>query len=90
MQETIADHNAGRVDGARIVLRVAINLGDVVIDRDDIHGDGVNVAARVATAQREAVGAVPRQATTVKARTNVVRIRGEFMSLSDPSIVAPR
>jgi adenylate cyclase len=30
-----------------IVLRIGINLGDVIIDRDDIYGDGVNVAARL-------------------------------------------
>jgi len=30
-----------------IVLRIGINLGDVVIDGDDIYGDGVNVAARL-------------------------------------------
>lgn len=30
-----------------IVLRIGINLGDVIIDRDDIYGEGVNVAARL-------------------------------------------
>jgi len=30
-----------------IVLRIGINLGDVIIDSDDIYGDGVNVAARL-------------------------------------------
>ncbi len=30
-----------------IVLRIGINLGDIVIDGDDIYGDGVNVAARL-------------------------------------------
>jgi adenylate cyclase len=34
-------------DETRIEFRVGINLGDVVIDGDDIHGDGVNVAARL-------------------------------------------
>lgn len=32
---------------AGIVLRIGINLGDVIIDGDDIYGDGVNVAARL-------------------------------------------
>src|SRR5246127_3759663 len=31
----------------RIVLRIGINLGDVIIEGDDIYGDGVNVAARL-------------------------------------------
>ena len=30
-----------------IVLRIGINLGDVIIEGDDIYGDGVNVAARL-------------------------------------------
>jgi adenylate cyclase len=30
-----------------IVLRIGINLGDVIIDSDDIYGDGVNIAARL-------------------------------------------
>ena len=36
-----------RSNGARITLRIGINLGDVIIDGDDIYGDGVNVAARL-------------------------------------------
>src|SRR5258708_22097150 len=30
-----------------IVLRIGINLGDVIVDSDDIYGDGVNIAARL-------------------------------------------
>ena len=33
----------------RIVLKLGINLGDVIADGDDIYGDGVNVAARLET-----------------------------------------
>ena len=33
--------------GQSIVLRVGVNLGDIIIDGDDIYGDGVNVAARL-------------------------------------------
>lgn len=31
----------------RIVLRIGINLGDVIVEGDDLYGDGVNVAARL-------------------------------------------
>jgi adenylate cyclase len=31
----------------RITFRVGVNLGDIIIDGDDIHGDGVNIAARL-------------------------------------------
>jgi adenylate cyclase len=46
-QAAVARHNAGLPEDKRIEFRVGINLGDVVIDGDDIHGDGVNVAARL-------------------------------------------
>jgi adenylate cyclase len=47
IQQAIAQHQAGVSEASRIVFRVGINLGDVVIDGDDIQGDGVNVAARL-------------------------------------------
>jgi adenylate cyclase len=34
-------------DDRRIVLRVGINLGDVMVEGSDLYGDGVNIAARV-------------------------------------------
>ncbi|MGI9352394.1 MAG: adenylate/guanylate cyclase domain-containing protein, partial [Rhizobiaceae bacterium] len=36
-----------RDDDGPIKLRVGVNLGDIVIDGDDIYGDGVNIAARL-------------------------------------------
>ncbi len=33
--------------GGPIMLRIGINLGDIIIDGDDIYGDGVNIAARL-------------------------------------------
>jgi adenylate cyclase len=47
VQQSAAEREAENPKDRRIVLRVGINLGDVVIDGDDIHGDGVNVAARL-------------------------------------------
>ncbi len=46
-QRAVAERNADLPKDKRIEFRVGINLGDVVIDGDDIHGDGVNVAARL-------------------------------------------
>jgi hypothetical protein len=34
------EHNAATPEGQRIVFRVGINLGDVIIEGDDIYGDG--------------------------------------------------
>ncbi|MER8427689.1 adenylate/guanylate cyclase domain-containing protein [Mesorhizobium sp. M1403] len=47
MQQALAERNEVLPEGQRIEFRVGVNLGDVVIDGDDIHGDGVNVAARL-------------------------------------------
>ena len=47
VQETIGERNSCLSANKQIRFRVGINLGDVIIDGDDIHGDGVNVAARL-------------------------------------------
>jgi adenylate cyclase len=43
----MAERNAAISERQRIVFRVGINLGDVIVEDGDIHGDGVNVAARL-------------------------------------------
>lgn len=47
IQRAMAEREARVSDERRIQYRVGINLGDIVIDGDDILGDGVNVAARL-------------------------------------------
>ena len=47
IQQGMSERNAEVPAGRRIEFRIGINLGDVVVDGDDIHGDGVNVAARL-------------------------------------------
>ncbi len=47
IQRAMPDRNAGEPADRSIVFRIGINLGDVIIEGDDIHGDGVNVAARL-------------------------------------------
>ena len=41
------EQNAEVPEERRIELRVGVNLGDVIVEDDDIFGDGVNVAARL-------------------------------------------
>jgi adenylate cyclase len=43
----VSEHNSDLPGDKRIEFRVGINLGDVVVDGEDIQGDGVNVAARL-------------------------------------------
>jgi TolB-like protein len=47
MQALLAKRNEGVPEGRRMLLRIGINLGDILIEGDDILGDGVNVAARL-------------------------------------------
>jgi adenylate cyclase len=47
IQKLMAERNAGVPEAKRIVYRIGVNLGDVLIDGDDILGDGVNIAARL-------------------------------------------
>jgi adenylate cyclase len=48
VQRGMAERNAAIHEDQRIVFRVGVNLGDIIIAEDnDIHGDGVNVAARL-------------------------------------------
>jgi adenylate cyclase len=46
VQEKMAERGASGTE-PRIVFRIGINVGDIIIDGDDIFGDGVNIAARV-------------------------------------------
>jgi TolB-like protein/class 3 adenylate cyclase/Flp pilus assembly protein TadD len=47
VQQSLAESEVNVPEDQRIHYRVGINLGDIVIDGDDILGDGVNVAARL-------------------------------------------
>jgi adenylate cyclase len=47
VQRGMAERNLDIADEQRIDFRVGINLGDIMIDAEDIHGDGVNIAARL-------------------------------------------
>src|SRR5262245_8201507 len=47
IQAAMAAHNADVPAERRIEFRFGVNIGDIIIDGDDIFGDGVNVAARL-------------------------------------------
>jgi len=47
IQRGMGERNAGVAPDKRLDFRIGINLGDIIIDDDDIFGDGVNVAARL-------------------------------------------
>lgn len=47
IQTAMSGRNDAVAEDRRIIFRVGINVGDVIVEGDDIHGDGVNVASRL-------------------------------------------
>jgi TolB-like protein len=47
LQEAMAVANEAAEESHRVVLRIGINLGDVMVEGGDLYGDGVNIAARL-------------------------------------------
>jgi TolB-like protein/tetratricopeptide (TPR) repeat protein len=49
IQRRMVDRNKGTTEAQQIRFRIGVNLGDVIVEGDDIYGDGVNIAARLET-----------------------------------------
>ena len=47
MQEGMTERNTDTPENRKIEFRIGINVGDVIVQDDDVYGDGVNVAARL-------------------------------------------
>lgn len=47
LQEAMAERTADEPEDRRIVFRIGINIGDLIVDGEDLYGDGVNIAARL-------------------------------------------
>jgi len=47
IQRDMLSRNAHEPEDNRVIFRIGINVGDIIIDGDDIFGDGVNIAARM-------------------------------------------
>jgi len=47
IQTSMAERNAAAPPERQMQFRMGLNLGDVIVEDDDIHGDGVNIAARL-------------------------------------------
>ncbi|MDE1991079.1 MAG: tetratricopeptide repeat protein [Rhizobiaceae bacterium] len=47
IQRRMAEHEPAIPEALRIRFRIGVNLGDVIVEGDDLYGDGVNVAARL-------------------------------------------
>lgn len=47
IQRKMAEREQGLPEARRIRFRIGVNLGDIIVEGDDIYGDGVNIAARL-------------------------------------------
>ncbi|MEM7043522.1 MAG: adenylate/guanylate cyclase domain-containing protein [Pseudomonadota bacterium] len=47
IQRELAKRNRGVSEADQMWFRIGINLGDIMVEKDDIYGDGVNIAARL-------------------------------------------
>jgi formylglycine-generating enzyme required for sulfatase activity/class 3 adenylate cyclase len=47
IQQSVMGRNAALPEQQRILYRIGVNLGDVIVEPEDIYGDGVNIAARL-------------------------------------------
>jgi class 3 adenylate cyclase len=74
VQQAMPEQNTSVVADSRIELRIGINLGDVIVEGDDLYGDGVNIAARV-EALADAGGS-RRMATEKGAAINATGLAG--------------
>jgi adenylate cyclase len=71
-QQAMAEGEAERPEAERIVFRLGVHLGDVIVDGDDLYGDGVNVAARL----------------EAKAPAGGIMISGDMYNVAAPRVAA--
>jgi adenylate cyclase len=82
MQQQMAERNAGIPEARRILYRIGVNLGDVLVDGEDILGEGVNIAARL-----EAICEPGGICISGSAYDHVRgRIEAEFVDLGDKAL----
>ncbi|MBY4629467.1 adenylate/guanylate cyclase domain-containing protein [Rhizobium croatiense] len=77
IQNELAGFNARRPDDGRMLFRIGINLGDVIVEGDDIYGDGVNIAARLQASA--APGGIVISSTVYDQVRNKVAVGFEFL-----------
>src|SRR5262245_58277420 len=46
-QQAMAEANDDQPPGASLVFRMGLHLGDLIVEGDDLYGDGVNIATRL-------------------------------------------
>jgi len=74
----MAERNAATPEDQQIVFRVGVNLGDIIVEDDDIFGDDLNVAARL---EALAAPGVTRRLAAILA-ADVQKVRFDRMGLT--------
>jgi class 3 adenylate cyclase len=82
IQKMMAERNLGVAEGQRVLFRVGVNLGAVLIEGDDILGEGVNIARQL-EASSEPGGVCLSNSAFEKVRG---RIDAEFIDLGEQSL----
>ena len=82
IQAGMRERNAGSGHQQRIDFRIGINIGDVIVDNDDIYGNGVNVASRL-EALADAGGIVLSQSAYDQVKG---KVSGAFKALGPKSL----
>jgi adenylate cyclase len=86
VQNELAGLNATRSADGRRLFRIGINLGDVMVDGDDIYGDGVNIAARLQTSAP--AGGIVISSTVYDQVRNKVAVGFDFLGQLEVKNVA--
>jgi adenylate cyclase len=81
-QQAMADANRGRPESEQIVFRVGLHLGDLIVDGDDLYGDGMNIAARL-EAEAPAGGIIISRAVREEVES---RLKANLHSLGELSL----
>jgi adenylate cyclase len=81
-QQAMAEANRSQAEDTAIVFRIGLHLGDLIVDGDDLYGDGVNVAARLE-------GEAPPGSIVVSGDVHSAvagRTKAQFVELGDLSL----
>ena len=94
LQRGIVERSDALADGRRIEVRIGINLGDVIVEGDDRHGEGVNIAARLQ--QLADPGGIAVSGTVFNHVKNKLALEFESMgehrvkNIAEPSLLSQR
>ena len=75
IQHGMIDRNVDVPEDKRISFRIGVNLGDVIVEPEDIFGDGVNIAARLEALAEPAASVSRARSATISARGFHIRLR---------------